>query len=196
MKMKLLMILLLMSWSFSACDQEREREISLPNEEPLITENWSGLDAPDTKIEIFDHLPPTGSIAYGLHHLEIRTAGMESTKYFLNENLGTFYEQYSSAIDEVDDEEQSQKLENEFSKDRPLRPTQLCTGETCKENMRKEINRLQKIAHNQCLNITASFICCLSDRPKEILVYLSPGELCEKAKIAQKKRAQPARNRQ
>lgn len=195
MKTTLFIGLLLMGLFFSACDQEREREISVPDLEPLEANAWSDLEAADTQIEIHDHIRPEGSIAYGLNHLEVQDPDRGRPRFYQYEEVGTFFEQYSTEvfnqpeteIPNTSEPEFPNKKEPEGDGDNFYRSYGDCAGNNCQKTVREEIIRLQKIARDNCLCMAASLSCCQYGDTKEIMVYLTPGVQCEKASESQSK---------
>lgn len=186
---------LLLTLAFTACDVEREKEITQPHVQPLVADDWSELEAADTRIEVFDHLGPKGSIVSGLQQLSVYNPDDNRKEYFSAAEKQGFYTKYAiEASVETEAEESSAELADPISpksdqryEDQPRKLISTCDGEECEQSIRQEIRQLQKIARRNCLSMVASFNCCQSGKSQEIMVYLTPGVYCEREMLAQKR---------
>jgi hypothetical protein len=178
MKTKLFFGLALLVALSTACEPEREKEITRPNLQPLTARDWSDLATADTQIEVFDQLRPNGSLAYGLQQLTILNPDESRQGYSSKAEIADFYKAYQeephTKVAARDQDSYRQGLDG-------------CQGETCQESVRREINRLQKIARQNCLSMVASFNCCQGDYSQEVMVYLTPGVHCEREQLSQKR---------
>ncbi|HKK75424.1 MAG TPA: hypothetical protein VJ953_10150 [Saprospiraceae bacterium] len=186
---------LLLALAFTACDVEHEKEITQPNVQPLIADDWSELEAADTRIEIFDHLGPKGSIVSGLQQLTVYNPDENRKEYFSGEEARDFYTNYGiEAAAKTEAEASSSELADPISpksdqryEDQPRKLISTCDGEECEKSIRQEIRQLQKIARKNCLSMVASFNCCQRGESQEIMVYLTPGVYCEREMLTQKR---------
>lgn len=199
MKTTLFFGLLVLALSFTACDVEREKEITRPHVEPLSADYWADLAAPDTEIKIFDHFGRGGSVVSGLHRLDVLSPDEGRTYQFIGAGVQDFYEAYPAEVRATSPHEgpasairaQVPQEIAPYRGDQPQRLSNDCRGAGCREAVREEIARLQKIARQNCLSMVASFNCCQEEQSQEIMVYLTPGVHCEREMLSQKKPIKP-----
>lgn len=166
-----------------ACDQEKEQELTVPNKEPIILEEFEVLPDLSETSSVYEILDVDGNGSLGIQEISIESAVQEVPILVFNEEeVADFFETYTISDEDqeedVSDGSQQDKLPVESMYTVQLEST-ACATVSCRTLIREEAERLQKVATHNCLSIMATVVCCEQGQAKSVGLYITPGVICQ-----------------